>query len=258
MTDLKKSLQEQARKLAELDSTDMSQTQSAPRAVLWPEGIYRGRVAEVIEYGVQTQRPFQGTAKAPAEEVQLRIMLFPNAAVKKALGDDVQPLMVRVWPFALYNSARSKSKQIFDAMNAGGDAKNFREFIGEAFRFKLVTTTSSKDPKAKFQTIDLKSTLPAIDEETLKPLNVPEVPDDKLILFTFNKPIKEMWDKLKVEGTREDGSSKNFIQDKIVSALNFKGSDVERMLKGEVPTVKAATEATESDELPEPPTDDDY
>lgn len=257
MTDLKKSLQAAARKASEQSSVDMREETTTTQK-LWPDGVYRGRVAEVIEYGIQAQRPYQGQEKAPAEEVQLRIMLFPNNVVKKALGDDVKPLLIRVWPLAVYNSPRSKSKQVFDLMNTTGDARNFREFIGEAFRFKLVTRTNSKGNK--FQDIDLKGTLPAVDEETGKPLPVPEVPEDKLTLFTFNSPIKEMWDRLKIEGTRPDGTSKNFIQEKILAALNFKGSDVDRMLAGGdvvIPEAVADTSSEGFDSLPEPPTEDD-
>lgn len=271
MSNLKTRLQEQARQASTVSNVDLREESSGGSSVVWPAGVYRGRIAEVIEYGVQKQRPFQGTAKAPAEEVQLRVMLFPTQKVKKDLGEDVKPLFIRLWPMTIYNAARSKSKQTFDKMNIDGTAKHFREFIGEAFRFKLEVKT--KDGRS-FNSVDLLSTLPAINEETGEPLPVPEVPDDRLILFTFNKPLKEMWDRLHIDGKREDGTSKNFIQEKIIGALNFPGSDVEAMLKGAgeslaevveapatpAPAKKAAPKKAApvvEDELPEPPTDDE-
>lgn len=260
MTSLKQRLQQQAQQASAVDKTDLSVEGAQSREVqLWPKGVYRGRVVEVIEYGIQPQKPFQGQAKPPAEEVQLRIMLFPNARVKQHLGAEVQPLFIRMWPIAVYNSARSKSKQAFDRMNTDGSAKHFREFIGEAFRFKLdVSTANGKE----FNRIDLLGTLPAVDEDTGKPLPVPEAPEDRLVLFTFVKPMKEMWDKLHIAGNRPDGTSKNFIQEKIIGAMNFKGSDVERMLQGEsAPIIPEAVQSVpvqdSDDELPEPPTDDE-
>ena len=274
MSNLKTRLQEQARQASAVSTTDLREENSQREAQLWPAGIYRGRIAEVIEYGVQKQKPFQGVAKAPAEEVQLRVMLFPTQKVKKELGEDTKPLFIRLWPLTVYNAARSKSKQAFDKLNVDGTAKHFREFIGEAYRFKLEVKANREG--GKFNTVDLLSTLPAVNEETGEPLQVPEVPDDRLVLFTFVKPIKEMWDRLHIEGQRGDGTSKNFIQEKIMSALNFAGSDVEAMLKGTEASLadvvepaatpvapakkkapKAAQPVVEDDELPEPPTDDE-
>lgn len=256
MSDLKKSLQQQAKQASSASNVDLREEATTRSVVMWPAGIYRGRVVEVIELGLQPQT-FEGQAKPPAEEVQLRVMLFPNQLIKKELGDDVQPLMIRLWPLAVRNSSRSKSKISFDRMNHTGEAKHFREFIGEAFRFKLGVRVDSTGKQFNF--IDLPNTLPAIDEETGKPLAVPEAPDDKLILFTFHSPMKEMWAKLKIDGAKTDGTSKNFIQEKILAALNFKGSDVDRMLQGGSKEAALKVEdVTSEDELPEPPTDDEY
>lgn len=263
MTDLKTRLQQQAKETSAVDTTDLREESKAREVKVWPEGIYRGRVIEVIEYGIQPQS-YEGKSKAPAEEVEFRVMLFPSQRIKKELGENTSPIYLRSWPIALYNTPNSKSKKVFDLMNVTGDAKHFREFIGEAFRFKVVHKTTAK---GKINALDLLGTLPAVDEETGKLLSVPEAPEDKLVLFTFIKPMKEMWDKLHIEGSKQDGTSKNFIQEKIMRALNFKGSDVEAMLKGAasgvdttapiIPDAVADTSFEAFDELPEPPTDDD-
>lgn len=242
MVDFKATLKANAQQVSNQSSVDLKEASSiAAETQVWPKGMYRARVVEVVEFGVQDGRVWEGKKKAPAEEIRLGWMLFPNAIVKKQFGNDVGPLLVRTWPFSIYSSSKANSKILFDKMNNGGDAKHFREFIGDAFRVGL-DVAKNKDGK-EFNKIGVTaSVLPAINEETGEPLDVPEAPESAYVLFTFTNPIPEMWDKLHIEGKRDDGTSKNFIQEKIMSAKNYPGSDVERLVKSRegkaVPSVK--------------------
>lgn len=250
-----------ANEAAELDSVNMSETTTGGGggAVNWPAGVYRGRVVEVVEFGLQPQE-YQGETKSPSREVRLGVMLFPNQRVKQELGVDVKPKIVRSRPLKVSTNGKAGGKAVFDRLNVTGEYKGFVQFIGDAYRFVLKDYVSKAGRKS--QVIDWAATTPAIDDETGKRLAVPEAPEESLVLFSFQKPDIAMWNRLKIDGVREDGSSKNYIQETILSALDFKGSAVEAMLAGEGVELpepcpiedKPATPAKAA-KLPPPPVD---
>ncbi|MNV83012.1 hypothetical protein D3C71_1767860 [compost metagenome] len=82
--------------------------------------------------------------------------------------------------------------------------------------------------------LDLNGIFPALNpvdgkEVALAPLD----PADREFFF-FQNPTPETWAALYVEGTWDDGGSKNKAQEKILSALNFPGSKLEQMISGVV------------------------
>lgn len=254
-----------ANEAAKTSSVDMSESSSGGGAAqTWPVGNYRGRIVEVVEFGMQPQE-YQGERKAPSRELRLGVMLFPNKRVKELYGEDVAPKVVRSRDIKVSNNSRAGAKAIFDRLNVGGDATNFAQFIGDAYKFKLDDYVSKAGRKS--QVIDWSVTSAAIDDDTGKPLSVPEAPEAAYTMFLFDQPSKEMWDKLHIPGVTEQGKSKNFIQEKILAALDYKGSALEALLRGTVlpepqgALVEQEDFAGEDDipEMPEPPTvDDEY
>lgn len=259
-------LKSAANEAAKVAPVDMSETGTGGSAnVDWPEGVYRGRIVEVVEYGLQP-REFDGAKKTPSRSLRLGVMLFPSTKVREALGGEASPKIVRSRELHLSNHGKAGAKQIFDRLNVNKTYQHFAQAIGDAYKFTLRNHVSSTGRKS--QVIDWASTQPALDDDTGKPLAVPEAPADAYTLFLFDNPSREMWDKLRIEGKREDGTSKNFLQEKILSALDFRGSALEAMLNGgkDAKPLPSLPEPVEDDadldvgldELPEPPTDDEY
>ena len=74
--------------------------------------------------------------------------------------------------------------------------------------------------------------LVATASSSRQPYPVPEAPDDLYQLFLWNKPTLAGWNSLKIEGTSDDGKSKNYLQDRILAAVDFQGSPLEQLLRG--------------------------
>ena len=61
------------------------------------------------------------------------------------------------------------------------------------------------------------------------PILVPDA-TRKLQCLIFDNPSTEQWDSIFIDGEKDDGTSKNWIQNKIKGAVNFAGSGVEQFL----------------------------
>lgn len=70
------------------------------------------------------------------------------------------------------------------------------------------------------------------------------------VIFLFNRPRLVDWNKLFIEGTRDDGQSRNWIQETIMKAANFEGSPLQAMLVDlpleDVPGMKEPAEKPKS------------
>jgi hypothetical protein len=96
-------------------------------------------------------------------------------------------------------------------------------------------------------------------EEEVKIIAVPEL-RDSMKLFLWNNPTKECWESLFIDGTREkDGVqiSKNWMQEILLSALDFNGSPLHQMLEGAGALDDLSTMSTGQDAMSEFCGDDD-
>jgi hypothetical protein len=155
---------------------------------------------------------------------------------------DVFP-SVNSYDISLSRNVKSNSIKIFNSMNYKRDVTTFPELLGRLFLLKI--SHAERDGK-KVHRVDWKSIQAPIDPMTATPYEAPEAPDDVYRLFLWNHPTKEQWDSLFIEGSRDDGTSKNFIQEDLMKAVDFLGSPLEALLAGaELPalTTEAAPEA---------------
>ena len=76
-------------------------------------------------------------------------------------------------------------------------------------------------------------------------------------MFLWDRPTKEDWDSLFVEGKWDNGDSKNYVQEKILEATDFEGSPLHQLLEGsnKKKVHKSVTETTVPD-LPDDLEDD--
>lgn len=213
-------------------------------ARLLPEGYAFGRLIEYVELGAQPQE-FNGVAKAPAPEARLAFALWGEGYQE----DDGSPYVLRMWDMALGTNEKSKAFKLFKKLNYKGTAKSFAQLLNEAFLIKIMHTKPKKAGDAPKSVIDLEGFLPPFDPVTKQPYAIPAASDELFKLFLWERPTKECWDSLYIDGTNETtGKSKNFIQNKCLSAKNFPGSPLEAMLMGlGMPTLAADCDNPDAD-----------
>lgn len=208
-----------------VQSVDMTEVGAGGGGGLMPEGYAMGRVVTYIELGLHPQE-FGGKAKAPAPEVKLGFKLFGGE------GGCYDNRFISTFDMALSNAPGANIKQFFDKLNWAGDMRHLAQSLGRAYLVPITIATNKQGKQSN--RINLKGILPPIDPVSKSAYPVPEVDASDLRYFFFDKPTKETWDSLFVEGTFDDGGSKNKIQEKILTALNFPGSVLEQLISGVV------------------------
>lgn len=211
---------------------------------LLPEGNALARLVEYVELGSHNQ-VFKGTSKGSQPEMRLGFALYG----KGYQNEDGTPAIIRTFDTVMGTNEKSKAFKLFKKMNYTGQKKSFAQMLGDAFILKVAHTKPAKAGDTPRHFIDFDGMLPPFDPVTATPYPVP-MPDDSFFkLFLWAQPNKQCWDSLFIDGVFEDGDrkgkSKNYIQNKILSSTNFKGSALEAMLLSlNLPTlvVDAATD----------------
>lgn len=246
------------------DMTDTSSGGNFERKLL-PVGVALVRFSGYIDLGTQTQRPYQGKAKPPAPEAKLVFHVVGG------MGKDEEGKMVpyvtaedaakgyfpRISPFfdlTISHNEKSRSTLVFNALNYAGDAKHFVEKLGALYLLPIRLTEDKK-----YNDYDFRELREPIDAMSGQMYPAPELPEDKYQLFLWNSPTIEQWESIFIDGTTQEGKSKNYIQEKIQKATNFVGSPVERLLMSggvSLPTLATDDSASngEPTELPAVPT----
>lgn len=192
---------------------------------LLPPGYTLAVCTGLIEFGMQAQE-YEGKPTADAEDIQLEFALFDEGYA----NDDGTPYVVRTYPFKVSRTSKSNAFKMFKALNWQNQHTAWLDLLGEPIMLEIVQYTG-KDKKVKSK-INNNGFLPPIDLRSKKPYPVPEWSEDLLRVFLWDQPTMECWDLLAIEGKNDDGESKNFIQDKLLSAKNFAGSALEELLLG--------------------------
>lgn len=221
--------------------------------VILETGNYLGALVEYVDLGEQ-EESYQGQSKGFFPKVRLGFAVF--GYVDDGAGglkmDVDNPVIIRETLF-LKRNEKSNAYRAFRALNVANDPKitHFAQFFMKPFMFKVVKK-QNKDKTRYYNVLDLTATAPAVDGMTRQPYQLPPIDDKFKVVFLWNNPKKEMWDKLYIDGSRDDGTSKNFIQDEIAGAANFHGSAVEVMLGGTPLPIPTATPAAPAAPTPQP------
>lgn len=239
------------------DTDDQTETNVAgdyEREII-PEGPNFARFVEYIETGKHPQKPYQGKEKPPAEIIRLTFeLLHPKKSIIEYEIDGVTKKRGQLITVRVKKSLSDKAsfKKIFNAMTYGRDSiKHFAQMLGEPFLVN-VFHNKSKDVAGK-ETIYAnlnnsegvysigapKHSDPITQTVTDLAPHIPQ-PFAPVRIFLWNNPTKPTWDSLFIDGTREvkdkDGNvtheSKNWLQEQIMSALNYEGSALHTMLHG--------------------------
>ncbi len=140
------------------------------------------------------------------------------------------------------SNEKSNYVKYFRAMNYAQKHKHFAEMLGEAFLIPNLLVNEKGDKRyVNLHSQDLGVQLAAPLQKdpmtgTTAPIAAPEATRE-LQCFIFNNPTDDQWDSIHIEGTKDDGSSKNWIQDKITSCINFQGSPVQQYLQAKGVTI---------------------
>lgn len=193
----------------------------------YPEGYAFARLTEYVELGDIVQE-FNGEAKAPAPHMYLGFNIW-GAGYQ---NEDGTPGRITTYDLAISANGKAKTYKLFKKLNFKGDATCFAELLGNGMLLKIVHHTSKTSGAKPKSIIDIEGFLPPIDVVSQAPYNIPEAPDSAYKLFLWDKPTPETWKTLFIDGKRDDGTSKNWLQDKIMEATNFMGSPLDIMLGG--------------------------
>lgn len=207
-------------------TVDMTEENTGGGGGLMPEGYAMARMVTYIELGNHTQ-VVQGETKPPADLIKIGFKLFGGT------DNCYDGRFISTFDLSLSNNTKANAKKLFNRLNWAGDIKHFAQALGRAYLVPI-TIAKSKTTGKESNRINLDGILPPMDTISKAPYPVPEVTVADLKYFFFDKPTKETWDALFVEGSYDDGNSKNRIQEQIMTANNFPGSALEQLISGVV------------------------
>lgn len=232
------------------------------------KGVCRFR--EYIEIGLRDTKSAQYPDKKPAHKARFVFELTTPKHVKEVKKDDGTVLKI---PHVLSievpisQSAKSNYIKLFRALNYLGTCTHPAQLLGKPYMIEVVHSWAKGDDPEKTKPsyanfmkdgVVLISA-PRVEDPltgSVKELVVPELLND-LKLFLWDNPTKESWDSLFIEGTREkDGEqiSKNWLQERIMEALDFEGSALHTMLEG-LGNINLEKEEKPVEEKPKKPSD---
>lgn len=228
----------------ETQAVDMTQTSeggggSFVRKVL-PKGRYMAHFVEYIELGKVT--PTNGgkpTGKPAALNVRLGFLVHS--------GDE--QVFLNPYDMQISNFEKAKFKQLFDRMNMKGDIRHMAQKLGQPFMLELSeekTKAGKPYNQINFATV---SGVPKFDPESGEATVIPEINESMLKLFLWSNPTQETWDALEIKG-KDGKEANNFIQNKILEAVDFEGSPLQALLFGAMPSAPDVPAAPDAQDEP--------
>lgn len=223
----------------EEEGVDFNEAVSGGGGKLMPEGKALARLIQYVEIGPQPIK--QDASKPPVNKFFLKFAVWGKGKDKTSTYHEVVdgkmvPGIVRTQFIAVKKDLNSKSGayKLFKRMNPEKTAKHFAQLLNNTFILPIVHNESGEGENKKvYANIDLENISLAVNPVTDEPFDVPEVEDESLFkLFLWNRPTKEDWESLYIEGKNAEGKSKNWIQDALLSSPEYPGSPLDLLLNG--------------------------
>lgn len=187
-------------------------------------GTYPARLVQMIDYGLQAQKPFKGEEKKPVIEIGVTYELV-DEFMKDEQGNDIKdkPRWIgETFPFHPLIADKAKSTQRYKAFDPTeaweGD---FSQALGKPINVTVVNNAVGDKVYDNIATI---GPMRPKDADACPPLVNPAV------LFSLDAPDLKVFN-----------SFPKWIQDKVKSNLNFNGSPLQRLL-GDAPASGAPKE----------------
>lgn len=132
-------------------------------------------------------------------------------------------------------TAKSGYRKLFNVLNKACDNKynHFVQMLGKGFLAEVSHNKVKDKTYANLHADGAWSFRKPVQQDVLTgastPIPIPEATQDLLGFLWENDGIqdddvKTMWDSLFIDGTKDDGSSKNWIQETIMSNIEWEGS----------------------------------
>lgn len=197
-------------------------------------GVYKGRLVQLIDFGLQPRDSYKGEDKAPAYLLGLTYELSDEFMIDedgKEIEDKPRWISEQI-PLFHISSDLAKSTKRYKAldenMEFGGD---WTKLIGSPCMITITNSISKKNGKV-YENV---AAIGKMREKDVK--NLPELVNPPK-MFDLDDPDMAIF-----------GSFPQWIQDKIKSNLNFKGSKLAELLgdTGDAPAEKEAE--PENDDL---------
>lgn len=187
--------------------------------------VYRARLVQVIDLGLQPQRPYQGQEKAPAHEIMLTYELS-DEFMKDEEGNDIEDKprwLSETLPFYGLFADKAKSTKRYYAFDPdeafGGD---FAKCIGVPVNVTVVNNVSGD---TVYNNVGNVATMSAKKAAQCPPLVNPSK------VFDLDNPDMKVFVNLP-----------DWLQEKIKGNLNFQGSPLQKALGGEQEAPKKVVE----------------
>lgn len=196
--------------------------------VLAPK-MYPARVVQVIDLGLQPQRPYQGKDKPPAHTIQMTYELS-HEFMKDENGDliaDKPRWYSEDFPFHNLEADRARSTKRYNAIDPEGTVDgDFTKLVGMPCQV-MITKVPDKKNEGKFKNYvgDVSSAIDMPGYEQPALINTP-------VVFSLDEPDLEVFQKLP-----------EWLQDKIKTNLEYDGSPL-AVLLGDAATEAPAASAT--------------
>jgi len=216
-------------------------------------GTYPARLVQILDLGVQPQRPYKGTEKPPCQTIQLTWELVDEFMTDEEGNEleDKPRWISETMPFRNLESDLAKSTKRYKALDPKEEFEgDFSQLLGLPANVLLTTYQVKNGPNAGNENN-------AVDNVTaMRPRDAAKTPElvNEPKIFVLDEPDLEVFLSLP-----------DFLQEKIKANLEYAGSPLQEALEGgsSKPKGKAkkapeeAPEEPESDEQPDLGDDDD-
>lgn len=197
-------------------------------------GNYPGRVVQIIDFGLQAQKPFKGQDKPPTQEIGLTYELV-DEFMKDEEGNDVldKPRWAsEQMPLHNLKADRAKSTVRYNALDPQGVHEG--DFSALLDTPCMVTIVNNVVGDKIYDNVAAVSPMRARDAANLPPLKNPAR------VFDLDNPDMEVF-----------GKFPKWIQEKLCANLNYKGSALEAKIGGKAdrPVAKAAKEEPKKEKV---------
>jgi hypothetical protein len=183
-------------------------------------GTYPVRVAQILDLGLQPQRPFQGQEKPPAHELMITYEFLDEFCLDEdGNEDETKPRWLsETLPLRSLQADRAKSTQRYYALDPSED---FGGDFGQLVGMPAVVTIVQNAGKGK-NAGNVYNNITALS--SMRPKDASKAPDlvNPPKVLDLDEPDMEIF-----------GSLPDWIQDKIKANLEFNGSALQRALGGE-------------------------
>jgi hypothetical protein len=182
-------------------------------------GTYPIRVAQIIDLGLQPQRPYQGQEKPPAHEMMLTYELLDEFCLDEDGNEDTEKprWLSETLPLRSLMAEKAKSTQRYYALDPNEDSDgDFTALAGVAANAAIVQNPGKGNNAGKiYNNIQALSSMRPKDAAKAEPLKK----DAKV--FVIDEPDLEVFNSLP-----------DWLQGKIKDNLEYQGSALQKLLDG--------------------------